>query len=200
MEWCARGLAILFWTGEAVTKAVCIKLICQSNVICTARSLRYRYIRMFNVKCSPNYYTWIPSCTAQNQCQYWSTAADALLEIGATIIPAVLSLDEHLLQTNISCVPKCCCQLVYYSYLILRIMMCIAKWYTNSSRQFRSEVVFDTKHVLLVSTPYSHLHSFGTPCMGMGLVTRVTFTQGPWGELVDYYSGSWVASDFIFVP
>jgi hypothetical protein len=37
-------------------------------------------------------------------------AVDALLEIGTALISAVLSLDEHLSQTNTSCVPKFCYQ------------------------------------------------------------------------------------------
>jgi hypothetical protein len=43
---------------------------------------------------------------------YLIAAADALLEIGTAMIPAVLSLDEHFPQTNTSCIPKCCYQLV----------------------------------------------------------------------------------------
>jgi hypothetical protein len=39
---------------------------------------------------------------------YPIVAADALLEIGTAVISAVLSLDEHLSQTNTSCVPKFC--------------------------------------------------------------------------------------------
>jgi hypothetical protein len=37
---------------------------------------------------------------------YPVVAADSLLEIGSALISAVLSLDEHLSQTNTSCVPK----------------------------------------------------------------------------------------------
>jgi hypothetical protein len=36
---------------------------------------------------------------------YPVVAADALLEIGTAVISAVFSLDEHLSQTNNSCVP-----------------------------------------------------------------------------------------------
>jgi hypothetical protein len=44
---------------------------------------------------------------------YPAVAADALLEVGAAVISAVLSLDEHLSQTNTSFVPKFCYQPVY---------------------------------------------------------------------------------------
>jgi hypothetical protein len=44
---------------------------------------------------------------------YHIVAADALLENGAAVISAVLSLDEHLSHTNTSCVPKFCYQSVY---------------------------------------------------------------------------------------
>jgi hypothetical protein len=37
-------------------------------------------------------------------------AADALLAIGTAVISAVLSLDEHLSQTDTSCVDKFCYQ------------------------------------------------------------------------------------------
>lgn len=37
-------------------------------------------------------------------------AADALLEIGTAVISVVLSLDEHMSQTDTTCVPKYCCQ------------------------------------------------------------------------------------------
>jgi hypothetical protein len=41
---------------------------------------------------------------------YPVVAADTLLEDGTTVILAVLSLDEHLSQTNTSCVSKFCYQ------------------------------------------------------------------------------------------
>jgi hypothetical protein len=37
---------------------------------------------------------------------YPVVATDAPIEIGATVISAVLPLDKHLSQTNTSCVPK----------------------------------------------------------------------------------------------
>jgi hypothetical protein len=44
---------------------------------------------------------------------YPVVAADALLEISTSVISAVLSLDEHLSQTNTYCAPKFCFQSVY---------------------------------------------------------------------------------------
>jgi hypothetical protein len=46
-------------------------------------------------------------------------ASDALIEIGTAVISAVLSLDEHLSQTNTSCVPKFCYQSVYCYHSVL---------------------------------------------------------------------------------
>jgi hypothetical protein len=70
----------------------------------------------------------------------YPVASDALLEIGTTVIPTVLSLDEHLSQINISCVPKFCYQLVYcclIRHFLFRIR--ITKCFTNSSKRFRCE-------------------------------------------------------------
>jgi hypothetical protein len=39
---------------------------------------------------------------------YHVVAADALLEIGTAVISTVLSLDEHLSQTNTIFIPKFC--------------------------------------------------------------------------------------------
>jgi hypothetical protein len=69
---------------------------------------------------------------------YPIVAADALLEIGTAVISAVLSLDDHLSQTNTSSVPKFCYQSAYYSiigHFLTRIR--IAKCFTNSSKRFR---------------------------------------------------------------
>jgi hypothetical protein len=67
---------------------------------------------------------------------YPVVAADALLEIGTAVISAVLSLDEHLSQTNNSCAPKFCYQSVYFClirYFLVRIR--IVKCFTNSSKR-----------------------------------------------------------------
>jgi hypothetical protein len=74
---------------------------------------------------------------------YPVAAANALLEIGT----AVISLDEHLSQTDTSCVPKFCFQSVYcclVRYCLVRIR--IAKCFTNSSKRFRCEVMFENEH------------------------------------------------------
>jgi hypothetical protein len=78
---------------------------------------------------------------------YPVVAADALLEIGTAVISAVLSLDEHLSQTNTSCVPKFRYQSVYcclIRYFLVRIRN--AKCFTNISKQFRCEVMFENEH------------------------------------------------------
>jgi hypothetical protein len=86
-----------------------------------------------------------------NSCSH-IVAADALLEIGTTVISAVLSLDEHLSQTNTSCVPKFCYQSVYclIRYFLVRIR--IAKCSTNSSKLFRKFPLRNFLHSPL--TPY----------------------------------------------
>jgi hypothetical protein len=72
--------------------------------------------------------------------------ADALLEIGTAVVSAVSSLDEHLSETNISCVPKFWNQSVYclIRYFLVRIR--IAKCFTNRSKRFRCEVIFENEH------------------------------------------------------
>jgi hypothetical protein len=78
---------------------------------------------------------------------YPVVTADALLEIGTAVISAVLSLDEHLSQTNTSCVPKFCYQSVYCCFIrhfLVRIR--IAKCFTNSSKRFRCEVMLENEH------------------------------------------------------
>jgi hypothetical protein len=62
-------------------------------------------------------------------------AVDALLEIGTAIISAVLSLDEHLSQTNTFYVLKFCYQLVYcclVQFFLARIH--VAKCFMNNSK------------------------------------------------------------------
>jgi hypothetical protein len=79
--------------------------------------------------------------------KYPVVAANALLEIGTAVISAVLSLDEHLSQINTSCVPKCCYQSMYcclIRYFLVRIR--IAKCFTNSSKLFQCEVLFENEH------------------------------------------------------
>jgi hypothetical protein len=68
---------------------------------------------MCHLKRNPDYYTLTPSRTKRRTNgnteflqPYSVVAADALLEIGTAVISAVLSADEHLSQTDFSCVPK----------------------------------------------------------------------------------------------
>jgi hypothetical protein len=103
---------------------------------------------VFHIKRNTNYYTWTPSLTIRrNQWKYWILAADALLEIGTAVILSVSSLDEHLSQTNTSCLPRFCYQSVHWRitrYFLVRIR--IAKSFTNSSKRFRCKVMFDNEH------------------------------------------------------
>jgi hypothetical protein len=127
----------------------------RSQAVCSVgRSFRPTYslksVCTGYLKRNPNYYTW--TLHAQNDetnhnieflqpCP--GVAADALLEIGSAVISAVVSLDEHLSQTDTSCVPKCCYQSMYcclIRYFLTRKH--IAKCFTNSSKRFRYEVMF----------------------------------------------------------
>jgi hypothetical protein len=71
---------------------------------------------------------------------YPLVATDALFEIGTAVISDVLSLDEHLSQTNTSCVPKFC----LIRYFLVRISF--AKYFTNSNKRFRYEVMLENEH------------------------------------------------------
>jgi hypothetical protein len=82
---------------------------------------------MFNLKRSRNFRATHEPLRAQNDeansnieflQPYPSIAGDELLEIGTAVISAVLSLDEHLSQTNTYCVPEFY-QLVYCCILEL---------------------------------------------------------------------------------
>jgi hypothetical protein len=62
-------------------------------------------------------------------------AADALIEIITAVISAVLSLDEHMPQTNTSCVPKLLLDgaLSYSVFFRIGIVRC----FKNNSRGFQ---------------------------------------------------------------
>jgi hypothetical protein len=118
------------------------------------------------------------------------------------VISAVLSLDEHLSQTNTSCVPKCCYQSVYcclIRYFFVR--MRIAKCFTNSSKRFRCEVMFDNEHTFC-----SWIHHVRICTAFAQLVWAAAQRQGwPWlechgrgWESLLYRGGP--ASDFSSVP
>jgi hypothetical protein len=75
---------------------------------------------------------------------YPVVAADAQLSIGTAVISAVFPLDEHWSQTR----HKFCYQSVYsclIRHFLLRIR--IAKCFTNSSKRFRYEVMFENEHM-----------------------------------------------------
>jgi hypothetical protein len=91
---------------------------------------------------------------------YPVVAADALLEIGTTVISAVLSLDVHLSPINISRVPKCyqsvyCCLTRYLSgYKLLNASWTAAKDFNVKScsimntRSAREYTMFVPAHLL----------------------------------------------------
>jgi hypothetical protein len=119
---------------------------------------------MFHLKQNHNYCTWIPSCTKLwNQLQpYPIVAADAVFEIGTATISSVMSLSEHLSQTNTFCVQKCCYHLVYW-YLIRRLV--VSKCFLNASWTeadgFDCEVTFENEHTFRSWI----LEVCGTPCI-----------------------------------
>jgi hypothetical protein len=80
-------------------------------------------IEGINVKRNPSYNPTLGPIHPQTEDTNYSiefkqpcpvVATDALLDIGMVVISAVLSLDDNLLQTNISCALKFCYQSVYY--------------------------------------------------------------------------------------
>jgi hypothetical protein len=78
---------------------------------------------------------------------YLVVAVDALLEICTAVISALLPFHEHLSQTNTSCVPKCCYQSVCCCLIrYFRVRIRTAKRFTNSSKRFRCEVMFENEH------------------------------------------------------
>jgi hypothetical protein len=122
-----------------------------------------------------------------------------MLEIRTAVISAVLSLDEHLSQTNTSCVPEFCYQPVYcclIRYFLVRTR--IAKCFTISSRRCRCELMFENEHALC-SSSCPLLHGFCSVIVSSGLVTRVTLTRVSRGEVGrECYMGGGPASDFFF--
>jgi hypothetical protein len=121
---------------------------------------------------------------------YHVVAADALLEIGTAVISAFLSLDEHLSQTNTSCVPKFCYQSVYcfpIRYFLVRIRLLNAsRTATDVSMRIN---IREWTHVLLVITSYSHLHSYCATVMSSGLAIRVTLTWMSWRRFGESITG-----------
>jgi hypothetical protein len=89
------------------------------------------------------------------------------------------------------------CIVVFMQHFLIRI--CIAKCFTNSSKPFRCEVVFENEHVLLAKTPCSYLHSVCATGMSSGLATDDLdlSVTGDWECLLHEDEP---ASDFIVVP
>jgi hypothetical protein len=94
---------------------------------------------------------YLPTCshgvTTQKNIFTAVRTSNLMLEIGTTVISAVSPLDEHLSQTNTSCVPKFCNHWMYYClirYFLVRIRT--TKCFTNSSKRFRCELMFKNEH------------------------------------------------------
>jgi hypothetical protein len=127
--------------------------------------------------------------------------ADALLEIGTAVISAVLSLDEHLSQTNTSCVPKFCYQSVYVvffgtsvpGYALLNTSRTTAD---DSDAKQCSRMITRSAHEYTIFTPAQLLRKWREqrPSNQGVLDSSVT---GEVGRV--YYTGGGPASDFIFV-
>jgi hypothetical protein len=102
---------------------------------------------VFYLKRNSNYYTWTPSRTKRrSQWQYWILVAVSRCCSWCTaVISAVLSLEKHLSQTNTSCVPKFCHQSMYCLIRYFLVRICIAKCFTNNSKQFWCEVMFENE-------------------------------------------------------
>jgi hypothetical protein len=120
---------------------------------------------------------------------YPIVAVDALLEIGTDVILVALSLDDHLLQTNTPSRHFVYCCLTR-NFLVRTH---IAKCFTNSSRRFRCEIMFENEwtHVLLMNTPCLHLHRFCTTGVSSGLATGVTLILVWRGTLEETVTWEW---------
>jgi hypothetical protein len=161
---------------------------------------------MFHLKRNPDYYTWTLSHTKQwNQWQCWFLTAAShccswwMLEFRTAAISAVLLLDEHLSQTNTSCIPKFCSTSRYTAVLFGTSLSGYAL--LNASRtaanDFDASDVRKWTHILLLNTPCSHLHSFRATEVSSGLATWMTLTQVSRGLDILLLEGG-PASDFIF--
>jgi hypothetical protein len=115
---------------------------------------RFLYHRLFYI----NRNTYFTRTSSENEetksnieflQQHSVFAADGLLEINTALNSAVLSLDEHLSQTNASRVPKFCYQSVYYCCLfrLLVVRKSTVNCSTNCSKRFRFEEMFQSWHI-----------------------------------------------------
>jgi hypothetical protein len=121
--------------------------------------------RVFHLKHNPNKYTWTPSHT--KRCingnieflqPYPVVASDALLEICTAVIWDILSLDEHLSQTNTFCASKFCYQSLYcFLVLYFIVRMSIAKCFTNGDKRCRCEVMFENEHTFCSWIHHVHI-------------------------------------------
>jgi nitrate reductase gamma subunit len=90
---------------------------------------------------------------------------------------------------------------VLFSYSVLVVRIRIAKCFTNSSKWFRCEVMFENEHTFFSWT--HHVCTCTVFCatgVSSGLATRVTLTRVTGEVGAVYYMGGGPASDCIFVP
>jgi hypothetical protein len=114
----------------------------------------------------------------------WILGADALLETGTAVISAVLSLDEHLSQTNTACVQKCCYQSVYCCHIRnFLVRTRIAKCFTNSSKRFRCEVTFENEQTFCSWIHHVRTCTAVAKLVSSRLATRVTLSRVSQGRL-----------------
>jgi hypothetical protein len=106
---------------------------------------------VFYLKRNPNY-THEPLHETNGNIKFLQphrvVTADALLQIGTTVILAAKSLDEHMPQTNTSCLPKLFYQPMHrcpIPYFLVRIR--IAKCSTNSVKRFVRKMFKNIYHV-----------------------------------------------------
>jgi hypothetical protein len=166
---------------------------------------RLLFYRMFHLKRYPNDYTWTLSRTKRwNQWQYWIFAAvsrccswrtawnrygrnfSCFVARWALVTGKHLLCPEMLLPVGV---------LFLIRYILVRIR--IAKCFTNSSKRFRCEVMFENEHAFCLC---SHLFSVCATGVSIGLATRATLPECHGGGWVNILHGGGPASDFIFVP
>jgi hypothetical protein len=122
-------------------------------------------------------------------------------ESGTAIISTVLLHDEHLSQTNPSCIQIFCYLLAHFTltwYFLVRI--CTTELFMNSNKSFQSEVQSDNEHMFC-----SWIHH-GCTCIAFIQLAWAVVLQ-PWWPWLECHrefcksllQGVGPASDFIFV-
>jgi hypothetical protein len=138
----------------------------------------------FSLKLRNKYHAWTDETNANILQPYPVVAADVLLEICKAVISVLLSFDEHLSQTNSSCVRKFCLQSVHCC-LIRNIFLGvrIAKRFTKSNKRFWWDVKFKNEPALCSWIHHIRICTNCTAGVSSGLVTKChsNVTRGEWG-------------------